>query len=205
MKKLVLSGLILLSTNLFARNSIENQNCKAPVADAVVDRGDKVYSIGVQQTCTVNAPYLNFAEIHNYLMNNLKGKGEILAETHGIEFDGLAGTLVDFQEREQDTAHGKIKVRSNIYLVKNDVRLLFASHSTNISGTGYAANTKKVEMTIHYSLSEDGTLNFTVKEILDLKKPMLAPRRLFESEALKGVQEAVLKIVAEQKTKLVDL
>lgn len=198
MRRFIITGLIVLSSSLWARSPIQNPNCTAPVYDAVIDRGGKVYAFGVEQSCTVHAPHASFEEMKNHFMDTLKTRGEVLSETNDAHLENLSGSLVDYQEGEQDTGHGTIKVRSNVYLVKNDVRLLLASFSTEISGTSYAANTKKVDVTINYTTAEDGTLNLSVKEVLDLKKPTLAPRKMFENEAFKGVTEAVLKIVSEQ-------
>jgi len=110
-------------------------------------------------------------------------------------FQGLDGVRFDVTVKDSIS---DMRLRKDLFIVSNRVdRLIYASISKEISGSGSAALVKKLDVVLDITAqTTPGAFDVRMTDSLHLKRPWYAPNAKFKTEAMKAGREQFLKYMS---------
>ena len=191
------------STSLIYASSVSCGEIKSEYTG----REGKNYVFTAEQKCTLKKEVLiNYEKIEKVFIKSLqddRSYEKIEVEENSI-YQNEPAIHLDLVQNK-NTKHGRMILTGDMHIVYNAKTQSYKNHyiTRKIKASGNAANTKAVEDLIILS-KEDDHFSFSAKRTIKVKKPFIAPKNLFISEARKGLKKDLPTLVSVQLTFITD-
>jgi len=178
-----------------------NVNCGNISIPKEIDKVNGQYVFSLKQKCRVEGEVtINKEKIESVFPKLLKEDRtyrKIKVEKEGRYENKPAVHLDVVQEKE--TKHGEMKLTGDIHLTYNEESKTFGYYyqSREIEGSGYAGNTKEMADSVIVTKQENH-LEMSITRTVKIKKPWLAPKKLFIKETKKGLESDLPALVSMQ-------
>lgn len=150
---------------------------------------NKVYRFPVTQECTIAINNTNFLGLLNWQLSDYKTKADrVHSETGTNEHKVLLAS------RTFSSEDGSLKTKDQIVLKTDSKTYLngWVLSKEIEAATGNMEYSKRVFVVTEIKLNPENAnkLHVKLQHIVDIEKPMLAPRSIFISEAKRGLTES---------------